>query len=71
MNDLKEFLTIAINCRLFVPTITEDKKYYHVEYKSKLFGQLHFAVTKSSYMKAIKMTIKNEIYKELKERGVY
>lgn len=71
MQDLKELFIININTRLFVPIIKVDKKYYHVEYKSKLFGQLHFAVTKSSYMKAIKMTIKNEIYNELKKRGVY
>lgn len=71
MQDLKELFTININTRLFVPTIKVDKKYYHIEYESKLFGQLHFAVTKSSYMKAIKMTIKNEIYNELKKRGVY
>lgn len=67
MQDLKELFTININTRLFVPTIKEDKRYYH----SKLFNQLHFAVTKSSHMNATKITIKNEIYKELKKRGVY
>lgn len=71
MQDLKELFTININTLLFVPTIKEDKRYYHIEYHNKLFNQLHFAITKSSHMKATKITIKNEIYKELKKRGVY
>lgn len=71
MKDLKQLFTININTRKFVPTIIEDKKYYHVEYKSDIFGKMHFAVTKSSYMKAIKITIQNDICNELKERGVY
>lgn len=70
MKDLKDFFTININSRIFVPTIKEDKRYYHIEYKSNIFGELHFAVTKSSYMKAIKITIQNDIYDELKIRGI-
>lgn len=70
MKDLKDFFTININSRIFVPTIKEDKICYHIEYKSNIFGELRFAVTKSSYMKASKITIQNDIYDELKIRGI-
>lgn len=72
MTSLKDFFTININCGLFIPTIKEDEKYYHIEYnRNKPTGAMHFAVMKTSNLRMAKKTISCDIYNRLKERGVY
>lgn len=72
MTILKDFFTININCRFFIPTIKEDEKYYHIEYnRNKSTGVMHFAVMKTSNLRMAKKTIACDIYNILKERGVY
>lgn len=76
MKDLKEFFTININCRLFIPTIEDKNKYlFKLHYKSKLFGELVYPVIKNDYTKdgwkVIKQGIKENIYITLKRKGVY
>lgn len=51
MKDLKEFFTININCRLFIPTIKEDEKYYHIEYnRNKSTGVMLIIIGALSYV---------------------
>ena len=67
--ELKEFFTIKINENKYIPQIYEDDKYIHLEYLDNNF-MLGFAVTKGSHMGIIKRTITDEIYNELKTKGV-
>lgn len=71
MKELEKFFTIVINNRIFVPSITEDANFYHIEYNSSIFNRLVFAVAKSSHRGTIKMTITNAIYEELKNQKLY
>lgn len=76
MKDLKDFFTININCRLFVPTIKEDEKYYRIEYnRNKSIGITSFCIVKryrtELEWKQLKRGVKDSIYLKLKESGVY
>ena len=70
IKELKEFFTITIDDHKFVPQVYDKgDQYIHLEYLDDNF-MLSFAVTKSSYMKAAKRTIFEDIYSELKSKGV-
>lgn len=65
MKGLTKHFTITIDNEVFVPTVTEDEKYYYIEYFDNN-PRRGFAVTKSSHMGAIKLTIINELSRDLK-----
>lgn len=70
IKELKEFFTIIIDEHKFVPQVYDKgDQYIHLEYFNNTF-MLSFAITKLSYMKAIKRTIFEDIYTELKSKGV-
>lgn len=76
MTILKDFFTININCRFFIPTIKDNGLTYSIEYnRNKSTGVMSFCIVKKDRTdlgwKAIKRGIKDDIYNRLKERGVY
>lgn len=76
MKDLRNYFTINMNCRLFVPTIEDRNEYiFKLHYKSNLFGEFVYSIIKDDYTKngwkIIKQGIKEDIYINLKRRGIY
>lgn len=71
MTSIKDFFTININCRLFVPTVTENEMYYELVYKSQHFGTLQFAVSKQTDLRKCKKQIAVDIYEALVRKGIY
>lgn len=71
MTSIKDFFTININCRLFVPTVTENEMYYELVYKSQHFGRMQFAVSKQINLRQCKKNIASEIYNMLVRKGIY
>ena len=76
MKDLKDFFTININCRLFVPTIIDDGLRYSIMYdRNNSIGITSFCIVKRDRTefewKQLKRGIQDSIYLKLKESGVY
>lgn len=65
---MKEFYTIIINGKKFIPKISEREHYYHLEYELTGFGRLGYSVLKTQPMKVIKRNITNEIYNILNSK---
>lgn len=76
MKALRSYFTINMNCRLFIPTIEDRNEYiFKLHYKSSLFGELVYPIIKNDYTKEgwkiIKQGIEENMYINLKRRGIY